>query len=122
MSKKKAFKVGQVVRWASQAGGVLTRKEGTVIAIAEPQGRFKLIEKVRDRYLREAYPDKSPAMRKRYYKEYLTDWKLVTMCCKQKFDFFPFPMDKRHYFVEVPQEKGKPYLYKPRPEYLEAAP
>lgn len=94
------FKVGDKVRWSSQAAGSVKTKEGEIVAIV-PQGvfpRYSVFGKANDFYI-DFGRTRSP---------------------KFRIMFDGWPRDHESFMVKVNIGGGKPRLYWPRVSQLEA--
>jgi hypothetical protein len=116
----KRFKIGQKVRWVSQAGGVTTAKTGIIIASCAP-GDFDVNQRTKINILREAKPGTTvrEAKEESYYTSTYT---ILKDKYRVKFDRHTARnRDEEHYLVEVQADGGKPYLYHPRTQDLTPA-
>ena len=110
----KQFKIGQKVRWTSQAGGSYTPKEGTIIASCRPNEMVKLSQTTAVNILREVNPNVTVARAKKMAETFPV-WHILSKKYRLKFDYgLNTAHEEPHYLVEVDQGEGrKPHLYHP---------
>jgi len=113
------FTRGDKVRWASQAGGRYTEKEGTIIEVCR-EPAISLTKQTTVNILREIFPEVTIAAAKDKA-NWVNQISLLEDKYKLKFEPWNMRQDTPHYLVEVDRGKGrKPLLYHPPTEKLQA--